>query len=444
MPACLVATRQEVEKKLKHGAKNTIYRSLNLYSRVFHFYLANKDRMACEATNTEVNKIAEHILQGKYKPLGEGTFGAVYHIGDFIVKKINLKDAYRVKDFEHEVSVWKHLAAIPAMRPFMPQFCQELIIQNVPFPPNVEGQEYNSIPYLQRFDAWLIDEAAWQVKYKDEDYAYGFIFQLYEPVRELYDIFNDAEKTPLSADMGYKLFIEITNAFTILHDAGIVHNDIKPNNILIRKDGTPIIIDFGMACELFDTDGKRQACAYPYRGINKFIPQNYQAVEKRAHLPRIFRNELKSEKRGWFSTIKKPIKVKVRGVADPINNKASDMYTLSISVLRPLVSVTDWSSNKRYEGFAKKTIQEYERAIVPFLAASVGYKRMQGNQNVNLDNMNLNNNNSTVASSIRSSTRSSSKRSSRKRSSTRSGKRSSKKRSSRRHGSTLTGKTETG
>ena len=57
----------------------------------FHFYLANKDRMTCEATTTELNKIAEHILQGKHKPLGKGTFGAVYHIGHFIVKKINNK-----------------------------------------------------------------------------------------------------------------------------------------------------------------------------------------------------------------------------------------------------------------------------------------------------------------------------------------------------------------
>ena len=373
--------------------------------------------MAC-AAKAELHKVAEQILQGKHKSLGEGTFGAVYRIGHFIVKKITMKDQDDVKEFEHEVRVWKHLAAIPAMRPHMPQFCQELMISNVPLPPNIEDEYYTAMPYLERLSAQYVDYGAWQDKYEDEDFAYGFIFQVYEPVRELGDLLDDAVKKPLSADMGYKLFTEITNAFTILHDAGIVHRDIKSNNILIRKDGTPIIIDFGMACELFDIDGKRRACAQPYRGIKEYIPQNYQAVEKRAHLPRIFRNELQSEKRGWFSTTKKPVKVKVRGVSDVINNKASDMYTLSISVLRPLVSVTDWSSNKRYEGFAKKTIQEYERAIVPFLAASVANKRMHGiNQNVNLNN--VNNNNSTVASSTRSkrsSSRSSKKSSSRKRS----------------------------
>ncbi|MFN0264830.1 protein kinase domain-containing protein [Tepidamorphus sp. 3E244] len=32
-----------------------------------------------------------------------------------------------------------------------------------------------------------------------------------------------------------------------LHKAGIVHRDIKPQNILLRADGTPVIVDFGLA-----------------------------------------------------------------------------------------------------------------------------------------------------------------------------------------------------
>lgn len=289
--------------------------------------------------------MAEGILHKGYKPLGEGTYGAVFHVGDYIVKRMILMEDYEVKEFQDEVRIWEHLAAIPAMRPHMPHFCRALLM-NVPPGPH-----------------------------------YGFIFQLYEPVRELYEIIQDATVVPLTADMGYKLFTDITNAFSILHQAGIVHRDIKTNNILIRENGTPIIIDFGVACRLFDEHGKLRECGDSWRGIKNYTPQNYRAVEKRYHLPRIFTNELQSVKRGWFSTTKKPLKVKVRGVADPINNTASDMYTLSITVLRPLVSVTDWSGNRRYEKWAKKTIQEYERAIVPFLAASVARKGMEANGN---------------------------------------------------------------
>jgi serine/threonine protein kinase len=360
--------------------------------------------MACTATQAEYNQMAEGILQKRYTPLGAGTFGAVFHIGDYIVKRIILINKYEVADFEHEVTIWKHLAAIPAMRPYMPQFCRALLIENAPPPPEI--QDYAALPFMEQYPTWYQERQEWERLYKDEHFAYGFIFQVFEPVRELHDIFQGALKIPFSADMGYKLFTDITNGFSILHQAGIVHRDIKADNILIRQNGSPIIIDFGMACKLFDEHGKLQACAIPYHGIKNYTPQNYQAVGKRKHLPRIFTNELQSVKRGWLTTTKKPVKVAVKGVADPISNPASDMYTLSITVLRPLVAVTDWSGNRRYERWAKKTIQEYERAIVPFLAANIGRKRMEG-MNANKNN---NNNNSTASSKSGSTRRSGSSR----------------------------------
>ena len=36
-------------------------------------------------------------------------------------------------------------------------------------------------------------------------------------------------------------------ALSVVHDAGIVHRDVKPNNILIDDHGSPILCDFGMA-----------------------------------------------------------------------------------------------------------------------------------------------------------------------------------------------------
>jgi len=47
-----------------------------------------------------------------------------------------------------------------------------------------------------------------------------------------------------------KLWIEnISQAIQILHDHNIAHRDIKPGNIMVRKDGSIKLIDFGSACD---------------------------------------------------------------------------------------------------------------------------------------------------------------------------------------------------
>ena len=49
-------------------------------------------------------------------------------------------------------------------------------------------------------------------------------------------------------DRGVAAFLkQIISAVAELHAHGYVHRDIKPTNILARRDGTPVLIDFGLA-----------------------------------------------------------------------------------------------------------------------------------------------------------------------------------------------------
>ena len=46
--------------------------------------------------------------------------------------------------------------------------------------------------------------------------------------------------------------IAVAEGVKSLHDCGVVHRDIKPQNIMRRKDGSPVIIDLGLAKRISD------------------------------------------------------------------------------------------------------------------------------------------------------------------------------------------------
>lgn len=54
--------------------------------------------------------------------------------------------------------------------------------------------------------------------------------------------------TPLfTPRLGARLFAELASALHAVHEAGLVHRDLSPNNIMIDDEGIPKIIDFGVA-----------------------------------------------------------------------------------------------------------------------------------------------------------------------------------------------------
>jgi eukaryotic-like serine/threonine-protein kinase len=52
------------------------------------------------------------------------------------------------------------------------------------------------------------------------------------------------------------LFLQVAAAVAFAHQNLVVHRDLKPGNILVTGDGTPKLLDFGVA-KLLDTDAQR-------------------------------------------------------------------------------------------------------------------------------------------------------------------------------------------
>src|SRR5450830_141929 len=53
--------------------------------------------------------------------------------------------------------------------------------------------------------------------------------------------------TPLSESFVRRVFSELLNGLREVHTQKLLHLDIKPSNIYIRLDGTPVLLDFGSA-----------------------------------------------------------------------------------------------------------------------------------------------------------------------------------------------------
>ncbi len=83
-----------------------------------------------------------------------------------------------------------------------------------------------------------------------------------------------------------KRFVRIAEALQFAHESGLVHRDIKPGNIMLRADGTPAVLDFGLVRDLEQSGASMTRSAdvlgTPYYLAPEQLATDHTSVDSRA------------------------------------------------------------------------------------------------------------------------------------------------------------------
>ena len=161
---------------------------------------------------------AEALLAGRYhvvKQLGQGGMGSVY-----------LAEDTQLDNFR--VAVKMLPAILVANKRALKQLTSEALV-------SMKLIHSNIVP-LRGFE---------------ENNGNPFLVMDYIDGQTLDDLL--AEKEKLTDEETIRVLAPVAAALDYAHGEGVVHRDVKPGNVIIRKDGRPFVLDFGIAREIQET-----------------------------------------------------------------------------------------------------------------------------------------------------------------------------------------------
>ncbi len=129
------------------------------------------------------------------------------------------------------------------------------------------------------------------------------------------------------------LALALLDGIDVIHQAGVLHRDVKPGNIFVRHDGEPVLLDFGSA-RAASVDAERTAIVSP-----GFAPlEQYHAHGNQGPWSDVY---AVGAVLYWAVTGHKPMEATARVPDDPMTpaSQAADASTYS----RTLLQAIDWA-----------------------------------------------------------------------------------------------------
>ena len=179
------------------------------------------------------------VLQNRYRiasPLGQGGMGAVYRAWDL---RLNIPVA--VKEMVPQPGIDPHTLA-----QLRQQFYREAqVLARLNHPNLVRVTDY--------FEEW----------------GNAYLVMNFVEGQSLAD--RIAARGPLPEAQVLDWARQLLDALAYCHAQGVVHRDIKPQNIIIRPDGRPVLVDFGLV-KLWDPRDPRTRTVVRAMGTPEYAP----------------------------------------------------------------------------------------------------------------------------------------------------------------------------
>ncbi len=185
------------------------------------------------------------VLQNRYRVvslLGEGGMGAVYRAWD-----TRLNVAVALKEMSTQPGLPPHILA-----QLRQQFQQEAqVLARLNHPHLVRVGDF----FEEHGDAYLVMDFV-----EGESLAYRI-----------------EREGPLSEAQVLAWAGQLLDALAYCHSQGVIHRDIKPQNVIIRPDGRAVLVDFGLV-KLWDPHDPRTRTAMRGMGTPEYAPpEQYDA-----------------------------------------------------------------------------------------------------------------------------------------------------------------------